>query len=790
MARREFGRCAVLATSPCSRQGIGVGRQAASEMLATVLRCGVARQPMPAKKNLFTSSLRIWDARHALWTPVRSFTAPPQAPTAYPNFSRYTHPYLPPEDRNTWAPELNDLAEALTRHDEDTCWRLFEKHFARGRPLPYSLWYGVCSLTAQGPAPQPWVGVYAFLDRVCRRLHKLFQIHAERFSEPIPTSLYRRYIYLLLKRAERLDAFQGPEWEVERKKQAEILVEAVENRASQLDTPLLGRAVFRLARLGRRSLHTLVHAFVTRDDLLDDPSSAAQPFNAIVEACVASQDPENQEKCLLFAVDVLRLAYERCLPIRGMLVQTLLTRLGDEHTRVLLHACSEPATPVPPQADTGVSWPIALHRLARTRPMYLAQRAAVALCRNGDPRAALALIRAGEAVPYDVYAAAISALAWRARERRAGHDAAMTLALHTLDALRERTEFEADQQMYGELIRAWEATLYGRTTRKQTQLASDLAALVGSEREWPAMLRAFTEQVLSRMEEGPLLRPMHHTRLLAINIREKHFLLSKRLYERARNLDVSRLPFFSTQRNLPHGLLWLFTQATKRAAQRSFAVRLYHDMVSFGYKLPLHASLLFVRTLLAGDMPTVAQQTVLDLCESGHLPNRAFAPGVLHAFFQAGLFEPALALAEALYATRTTHWDSEHEVPTARLEMYATCLYEASHTRIGHSPEARARLWTLFEEFRLALAHALAHRRDDGDGLRAAMQAYHGAIRLRLIEYASCEERQRVLGCVEELLEELRDLVGEAPTLTALVQRATSREALRREPTSPNAMLV
>lgn len=764
MARRALGPCTALATAPCLWQSKAMPQSHTSEVLTSVLRCGVARKRLPEKKMTWHSTSRLGSLRTLYLAAIQSAENTTHTTAEYTSFSRYTHPYLPPDDRHTWAPEFHSIAEALTRHDDDACWSLLQEYRTQNLTLPFSVWYGVCALTAQAPASQPLVGLYARLDRVCRRLVTLFHIHTEEVADPVPVSLYRRFVYLLLKRAERLDLLQGDGLGEERIQQAKTLWEAVEHKEAALDTPLLGRVVFRLARMGNLSLRPFVDAYVARSDLLNAPGSAAQPFNAIVAACAGSPGhPRPSDADLLLGVDALRLAYERELPIKGTVVQTFLLRLGPARTRMLLHACGAPSCMAPACANTSETWSTALHHLAQTRPTYLAQRAAVSLCRSGDPRAALALMQASQDVPYDVYAAAISALTWHVRERRAGSEAAMILALRTLDRLSEHPEYEADQQMYSETIRAFEAALHGRKSPKPDALAADLALQVHEPPKWLHLMQNFTKHLLNRLEEGLLLPYVHHTRLLAMNISLEQYQLGKRLYEQARAQFVTQLPFFGAREALPQGMSWLFAQALRHPGQLSFAIRLYHDAAAFGYQLTSYMGVQFVQALLTGGMPTVAQQIVMDMCTLDEARRTALAPGVLRAFFQANLLEPALSLAEMLYATPPASLYDEQQAPTVRLDMYAVCLYEASRMPLIYRPEVRTRLWALFEEFRLALAHALAHRTDDDATIRATTHAYHGAIRLRIVEHATSTE-------IQHLLNELRDLVGATPTVTSLVQ--------------------
>ena len=791
MARRELGRCAALATAPCSLHNWRPARQKSREMLMRVLRCGVVPRPWYDVRAGPFSSRRPWNAPGAAPMAYRSFAVLTQQCQAQASFARYTYPYLPPGDRHTWPPELHDMADALARHDDDACWRQFVLCRANSTTIPYSLWHGAMSLLAQGPNPRPELGLYARLDRVCERLHALFSFHAAHISTPMPPSLYQRYLYLLLKRAERLEHFEGDEWDKERVRQADFLAGAVTYAPAELETALLGRAVFRLAKFDHIPPPWLVEMLASRSDLEDDRSSAAQPFNALVEACIRLRDRSNpREPQLKMGIHVLRLAFAHTLPIRGTLVQTLLTRLGAERAQTHFDACRNPTEATLAPFDYAVPWSALLHGLARTRPEYLAQRAAVALCRLGDPRAALTLIRSADAQPYDVYAAAISALAWRARERRVGHETAMVLALDALHALREHTDLEADQQMYSELIRAWEATLLGRKTPAPDALGEALVVYAAVPPDWSARFTSFVEHVLSRMDDGPLLLPPHHTRLLALCVSQGHYALGRRLYEKARMYNPAQLPFFGSSEAPPRGLLWLFRQASKRSGQLLFAIRLYHDAAAFGYVFPHHDTQVFVRSLLAGNMWTVAQQVVLDVCAAQSPVHPAFASGVLRAFFHAGVFEPTLALARPLYAVPPDDVEADWDVTTARLDMYAACLYEASRTRLAHASAVRERLWTLFEEFRLALAHVLAHRPEDADVLRTTMQAYHGAIRLRVVATPDYERSEAEMARVQALLDELRGLVGDTPSLATIAHETAPHETVRSDALLPVTPLM
>ena len=766
MARRELGRWrTALATSPCAlREGVhGRLHTHTSERLASALRCGVPRGHFfgtDARALLFSvpNPLRVHEPA------ARSDEGSP------PTFTRYTHPYLPPKDRHRWPDAFRPMAEALARHDEDACWQLVQAYRESDTPMPYSLWHGVWLLIAQGPAPAPLADLYARLDRICERLGVLHKMHAQLFPEhDMPRILFARYVYLLLKRAERLDhapAAEQAALRAERLRQARILHDAVRDAYAPLDTLLLGRVIYRLARLGLAAeTAPLLDAFLARPDVAADAASAAQPLNAIAAACTGALGPGRVPGDLLkLATDAVRLAYERHFPIRGALVQTLLLRLGAERVEALLRACRAERVDAPPHVDLA-DWGTLLRRLAQTRPTYLAERCAVMLCRVGRPTPALGLIRSRAELPYDVYAAAISSLSWIARERRPGHDAAMQLALEVLEALHthENADYGPDQQMYGELIRGLEATMgSGAAAAPDTALA----ALVAHPPDWPAELYALTAQILSRMyaQDVPLLLFAHHARLLAMNIQAEQFMPSRRLYEQARLQFPTQLPLaHRSGALLSRPLVWLFTQAAQRPGQLSFAVRLYHDAMSFGYVLPRHAVVLFVRALLAGGMPTVAQRTVLDVSMADYIPRASLAPGVLRAFFHAGHLEPALGLAETIYGPTSmpAPWEDQSVLRHAPLAMYGVCLYEASRTKLARHAPSRARLLALFDEFRLALAHALAHP-DGDDVMPAVAQAYRGAVVLHLAAGTPRAE-------IESLLDELRDLDGDAAPLAALV---------------------
>ncbi|WFC97821.1 hypothetical protein MYAM1_000541 [Malassezia yamatoensis] len=588
-----------------------------------------------------------------------------------------------------------------------------------------------------------------------------------------PSDLYRRYLYLLLKRVEHLDACENELTDRRRSTQASILHEAAQRHMQYLDTPLLGRAIYRLARLRCLSLHDLVDEFVSRNDLLLDPGSAAQPFNAIIESCLLPRQDRENESSLRLGLETMRLAFQFGLPIRGAQTQMLLARLGNMRLHELYHKTSAGPIHAPNGLSTNVSWDTLLQRIAQTRPKYLAERAAVALCRSGDPLVALQLLNDPSCLPYDVFAAAISALTWWARESRQGYKEAMSLAHQTLDKLCDETEMDPDQQMYGELIRGWESIFhYNQKSPKPNSLADELSALGQGSKALPAQFVEFTCRVLTQLEEWPVLRHIHHMRLLAINVQLGHFDLSKRLYELARKYDPEQLPFFEAHRALPRGMLWLFRESMRRNAELSFTVRLYHDVIASGFTFCLPDVLQFVRALLLGGMPTVAQRVVLDTCAMQSSVHGKFASGVINAFFHANLFEPGLALAEVLYDVRLENLNLEHEIPDSRLEMYASCIFEASRTHLVKSSVVCDRLWAMMDDFRLALAHALASRSMDADTITVISRAYYGALRLKIEATKGLSKDTEVVQQVRGLLEEARDLIGTSKPLEDLFEHA------------------
>ncbi|WFD41910.1 hypothetical protein MPSI1_000547 [Malassezia psittaci] len=692
-------------------------------------------------------------------------------------YSKYIQSYLPPADRDTWPEKFREMAEALSHHDEEACWRLVEAYSARNIPLPFSLWLGACSLLAQCLSTRPKALTYSDLDTTCDQLSTLFSLHSKQNMQSAPSNLYRRYVYLLLKRVEHLDAYDNELADHRRSTQASTLHEAAQRHMQHLDTPLLGRAIYRLARLRCLSLDALVNEFVSRNDLLHDPGSAAQPFNAIIESCLLPQKDRENENLLRLGLETMRLAFQFSLPIRGAKTQMLLAKLGNERLHDLYHKTHADPINAPNVLNVDAPWDTLLHRIAQTRPKYLAERVAVALCRSGDPLVALQLLNDPSCLPYDVFAAAISALTWWARETRQGYNAAMSLAHQTLDKLCDETEMDPDQQMYGELVRGWESIFhYNKKSPKPNPLADELSALDQGRGASPAQFMDFTRRILSQLDEWPVLRHVHHMRLLAINIQLGHFYLSKRLYELARKYDPEQLPFFEAHRALPRGMLWLFRESMRRNAKLSFTVRLYHDVIASGFAFPLPDVLQFVRALLLGGMPTVAQRIVLDTCETQSSVDGKFASGVLKAFFHANLFEPGLALAEIMYDVKMEDLNLEHEAPNSRLEMYASCIFEASRTHLAKSSVACERLWTMMDDFRLALAHALASRSMDADTTFVISRAYQGALRLTIEGTKRVPNDTEVIQQMRGLLEEARDLIGTSKPLEDLYEHALQKD--------------
>lgn len=754
--------------------------------------------------------------------------APSAAPAAAPTFLRFYQPYSPPTlDPAEEAPQYAPLARALLHGDEPRAWTEIEKLRATGAAadIPEHLWHAAWALIAQGPpSPSPADSVYPRLDGVCKRLCELRDLRPA-----LTLHNYQRLLYLLLKRAER---FVGPPQDA--RLHAQLLSNVAGAQPSELaamDVHLLGRLVFRVARLDALDLALpLLDAYAARSDQLADPRAGAQPYIAVMEACVKAQQP-------VLGVEVLRMAHAQQLSVPWSLVQRLLRLLPQDELAMLFDMCYAHTDAAPAAADPSRKSHSdakgALRALASSSPRYLAQRTAVALCVKNDPRTALRCIAElpSSDVSFDVYATAISALTWIARDhpQTLGSNA-LLLALRTLDALQRGQggpAYDGDEQLYGELVRAFDAVLGeklgGQRSPGKAQEGQAPAPNSGAQPDGsppgrgplpaglseyvqqavsaaevgrvPQLLRKFTSDVLRGMYtwNHRVLRLSHHETLLYVNVRAGNYMHSKRLYEQARRAFPSVLPW---PRGTAQDAFRLLIAACRRPNQMHFALRVYHDWLAFGHLFPLRVITPLLGALLGAQMPAAAQRVVRDLRDSRWLPQEVLLPTLVNAFLDQGLWDVAVAVAHtasddtdvALPASATWQEAEPALGDHPPLVVYGTLLYEASRTRARGAPvPPAASIAELFDEFRLALAHGMSTASVEGMDEAAIRGAYYGAVRLRLQAAgldggdasSSPEERAEHIAAACELLDELAalgvHLDAEARELRMLAALATAR---------------
>ncbi|PKI85004.1 hypothetical protein MVES1_001070 [Malassezia vespertilionis] len=720
------------------------------------------------------------------------------------SFSRYFQPHSSPLAEPEWPAPLQALANALERHDEDTCWKLVQQY--RGEweardTFPYTLWQSLWLLVAEGPSPLPVVGQYARLDRVCKRLHTLQAFHESLYPRrTLSASMQQRYVYLLLKRAERLglacDAAHDPALqtalkEEQRSQAIQILTALLHSHSvshAALDTPLLGRAVFRLAHLGAvRALLLLLNAYAARKDHSTQPGAAVQPFSAIIQACMYDTHHD-------IGIEALRLAFALRLNMKSTLVQKFLSSLGADQIHTLYAACTNAAcSEGPMHLDVHASRLTLLTRLAATRPAYFAHRCAVVLCRHDDPSVALRTLRDDPNAPFDVYGAVITALSWRTRKRAKGAAQALMMAVQTLESLQahENSEYDTDEQMYGELIRAFaHAPRHAAKDAIPAELAQFAPPL--SAYDWEALLGTFTAHVLARMlaQDVHTLRFAHHALLLSMNLEMRNYMHAKRLYEQIRTHFPSTVPI--PERTEPH-FLWLFGQACKNQTQVSFAVRLYHDWSAFGRKFSPRSTASLLRALVDEKRHAAAQHILSDIYAYDAEARAVYAPAILRVYMNAGLPEQAFEIAHRLYAQDCV-WPQFYEhaqFEPPPLRMYAVCIYEASRSRLMASETARAKLLTWFDEFRLALAHTMAQPDAEQDMEAACTKAYLGVVQMHLYtlgmgtgsgaDVPAVPAHAAALASADATLDELQDLQGSGNTIPHELNKVRKLVARARE---------
>lgn len=660
----------------------------------------------------------------------------PLSPQA--TFTRYWQPFIPPESvhGSFLSHSVQALINAIARHDITAALALMR----RMSSIPYPLWISLWSLIAEGPSSIPSHNLYDRLDQVCVQLCELVELHDAHFpTKSIRPMMRQRFLYLLLKRAERIDKkFGEKERHAVYDAQVPWLVRAG-NDATAVDGDLLGRLIFRLAHMRAFScIPTLLNAYVQSESRSADAVAAGQPFAAVLLETLAwhssASNSSDADKALAFGIESVRLAWYLRLPIKYALVQELLRRIDPVELQASFGEENQPTTAILSQCfascEVTPHIPTFLSRLYTTNPEYYTERVAVALCRSSDPRLALELIHTHQPIPYDVYAAAITALTWIVRARYYP-DVAMHLALHTLDVLCE-AGMQPDEQMFGELVRALQSGLDERIPSASLpcnsgDLGTSLMRSVRTMKKetWVGLLHRLGNAVLVRSEES-VIRLDHLILLLRLAVRQHQYALSRDLYVLARQLHPEVFPCTSSSI-----FGWLFSHAYTRSKELSFALRLYQEYVAFGQVLSEEHVEPFLSSLLRHRMATMFQRVVGDLVDSSSLPRETVAQYVTRALLQQGYLDSALALARHLLTHESSHVPRDESLPPPLppLSMYAICLYEASQTgHFGSDRASRKRLYTLFEEFRLALAHTFAN--GDSTSSHWVEHAYYGITRL------------------------------------------------------------
>ena len=613
------------------------------------------------------------------------------------------------------------MIHALEQHDSVTAMELLRRH---AKVLPHTVWASLWSLVAEGPSSLPAEGLYQRLDTVCEQLLELMRMHASLFpTRTIPKHMYHRLVYLLLKRAERIDhSIPEAERPARRRQQAEQLLHVISEPCA-IDGDLLGRLLFRLARLKAVDcLRPLLLRYSACKDKPSDPVGAGQPYSAVISEALEWYRSSKMPEALFLAWEALRSAFSEKLPIKHVLVQQLLGSSGPAHVQLCI--------PHLPRTLDG-SDALAAHILdtCRLRPRYMHQRAVVVLCKMSDPRAALQLLDTHDTdIPFDVYAATITSLTWIARARIIPHTA-LFLAWRVMEDM-QQVGMEADEQMYGEWIRALQVMQNGRIAPHPLCIPDAVIQALhdrapSSMPPWTNYMSSLTQQILSRQDEH-VLRWDHLVLLFRLHAHLRHFSMCLSLYEYARQDQTEALPFRSAST-----FAWLLSHACQHQGDLRWAVRLYHDWLATGRSLPESQLEPFLRACLSHGMPSMVRVVVRDACEIGAVPRSTVASHAARALFLEGYLDAGLALlADLLTDAPTTTPRDESLPPTLPpLAMYAIGLYEASGVGYGTKRGDRARLFDFFDEFRLVLAHTYAKGNVPANIVDFA---YYGVIRLHL----------------------------------------------------------
>lgn len=684
--------------------------------LASPGRVSCLRRPLsalpPAARGIARLGARARALTHTLAAPA--------------TFTRYWQPHATPDlpESEARVPAINALVRAIKAHNIPAAMSQLR---ADAPPPPYAVWQSLWSLVAEGPSPEPVPSLYQRLDTVCEHLTALAQYHARWYpARSIPAMQRQRYLYLLLKRAERLptqplaaEALHG-----EYQRHARALTDAAGD-GHWLDGELLGRLVFRLAHIHAwDATRTYLEAYAAHLDRPADLVAAGQPLAAVMSAASHARDASRREDVLALGWHALTLAFTLHLPVKYVHVHALIAQLSVDET----HAWIGSWASVPPASQPPLEQQV--RRACAVRPAYVYERAAVVQCGRSDPRMALRWIDTEDQVSFDVYGAAVTSLTWWARARFAP-SVALHLLLRVLQRL-DAAHLAPDEQMYSELTRALDSTVGARPPSLKARRVNE-ACLRDLEARVPApdpdaahhLLRHVTQLVLQGADEHAVRRP-HLKLLLRMHVRLRHFALSEQLYQSLRRHYGSVPPRLSDAT-----FTWLWTEAYTRVNSMAFAVQLYQDRVALG--LPMPAALVepFLTTLVQQGRAAMAQRVMRDLQASGAPPEQV-AACMVRAYTAHGLLEPALAAAAALLPTPPAYLMAEPDVTPAHppLSYYAVCLYQAAQQeRCRSDPAMRRRLLGLLDEFRLALAHAWVAQEDVAPFL---VPAYCGALQLLL----------------------------------------------------------
>lgn len=592
-------------------------------------------------------------------------------------------------------------------------------------------------------------------------------MHTDLFpTRSIPGRMHHRLVYLMLKRAERIDTHVPQEKrQSHRDHQVAQLVHLARD-SDALDGELLGRLLFRLARLEAvRDLGPLLRRYMACKDKSNDPVAAGQPLAAVISEALEWHQRVQTSEALLLAWEALRAAFAEQLPIKHVLVQRL---LGCSDP-VCIQLCIPNASSLR-SLDTSDTLASYILETCRLRPSYMHERAAVVLCKKNDPRAALELLDTPQTEhPFDLYAASITSLTWMARAHLSPA-IMLFLAWRVLEAM-QCAGMEADEQMYGEWIRALQA-LYNERTVPPPLVVSEPVLQTLRDRApttvppWTSYVVSLARHILARHDEQ-VLRWDHLVLLFRMLAHQRHFSLCQSLYDYARKHYTDGLPFRSEST-----FAWLLSQACLHHEHMEWAVRLYYDWLAAGRSLPESVLVPFLRACLSRGIPSMVHVVVRDACEMETVPRAVVASHATRALFCEGHLEAGLTLLADLLTEAPSGMPRDGALPPALppLAMYATGLYEASCVgRYGLRRDDRRRLFALLDEFRLVLAHTCAK---EHVSMHVMDRAYYGAVRLHWqalgqeagsaepSDLTSAEDKEACMASLRDTWDEWHDMTG------------------------------